>query len=321
MTKNPFSIYDFLGYVFPGAVCIIFINFLLLKDNITTLNDGIEAIKSIKLSLDTSIIIILLSYVIGHIMAYTSSVIVESFIKWNYGYPSEYLLNDVHDKKYFDNKNDIIIQSWHIIVFIILLPISVLNYIFSTRLGGREYLIKQLDDLLKECINIKFNLLMNKLNLSLNDDYRKYDYTRIIYHYIYEHHDNHCKKIDNYVALYGFLRSLTLIFCFIFWIIIISQAILIIPVFIKTICICGIVNILFNKHLYMLFFAASLMISFYFDIVSLNLSIPLQFSPLIFISLITITLFSYISFMGFAKFYRRYTLECFMCLITDPNIK
>ena len=38
------------------------------------------------------------------------------------------------------------------------------------------------------------------------------DYHRVIYHYEYENSCNHRTKMDNYVALYDFLRAITLIF-------------------------------------------------------------------------------------------------------------
>ena len=38
------------------------------------------------------------------------------------------------------------------------------------------------------------------------------DIHRIVMHFVYEHCQQHIAKYDNYVALYGFLRSITLIF-------------------------------------------------------------------------------------------------------------
>lgn len=47
------------------------------------------------------------------------------------------------------------------------------------------------------------------------------DTFRLIYHYAIEHSENHVSKMQNYVTLYGFTRTLTFISCILFWEIII----------------------------------------------------------------------------------------------------
>jgi len=52
-------------------------------------------------------------------------------------------------------------------------------------------------------------LLSEHLSLSPIDENK--DIHRVIMHYCYENYKNHVPKYDNYVALYGFLRSLSLL--------------------------------------------------------------------------------------------------------------
>lgn len=101
------------------------------------------------------------------------------------------------------------------------------------------------------------------------------DFHRVVYHYEYEHQKNHAIKMDNYVALYGFLRAVTLIF-----------------------------NCLF---IYLLFIAIST--------IDCDASIDWKVVRLLSFML----LLSYLFFMGFMKFYRRFTLESFMCLVIDKS--
>lgn len=84
------------------------------------------------------------------------------------------------------------------------------------------------------------------------------------------------KKMDNYVALYGFLRSITFI----------SDC-------------------------------ATLWITVKYLIPTINISANLNFHLiLIWLSCILVT---NIFFMAFIKFYRRFTLESFMCLVIDTS--
>ena len=104
-----------------------------------------------------------------------------------------------------------------------------------------------------------------------NDD--EIDYHRIIYHYVYEVKSAHQVKMDNYVALYDFMRSMTLI-----------------------------MNLTFLYAVY------------YINTNSVEL---LWIGVWM---LISTMLLSYLFFMAFMKFYRRFTLEVMMCLVTDETI-
>jgi p-aminobenzoyl-glutamate transporter AbgT len=84
-------------------------------------------------------------------------------------------------------------------------------------------------------------------------------------------------KFNNYVALYGFTRAISFVFCAFGWILLIK----IIADRIKP-------NESENWHIYA--FIASSLLSYFF-------------------------------YLAFVKFYRRYTLEGFMCLTIDPDLQ
>lgn len=99
MRKNPFSLYDFLGYVFPGLMAIFTICFFYETKEITgvsslfyNLLDFVRSLGGENRSwIEDTIILTIASYVTGHFIAYLSSLTVEQFAIWIYDYPSVFL--------------------------------------------------------------------------------------------------------------------------------------------------------------------------------------------------------------------------------------
>lgn len=155
-------------------------------------------------------------------------------------------------------------------VFILLAPISILDWLLGAKAGLRELYAKPLDKLLVYVLRRRIeNLIDNHAQVSDRNEHGKagqWDFFRYVYHYAVEHANNHVPKMQNYVALYGFLRTLTLISLLLFWIV--------------------------TWHLVM----GKMSFSF---------------------NLVVITIFavvSYLLFMGFVKFYRRFSLEALMAM-------
>lgn len=277
--QNPFSVYDFLGYLIPGSVLIysyIIIDYI--KRNSTI--DFIDFIKNLSLvKTDNILFFIILSYILGHLLSYTSSITTEKYAIWKYNYPSKYLLNITYDGfwKSAVKWQDI---AWRIIIIIVLLPLVIFDWIFGELLGFKQFYKKTIDDLLKDIVSMKINLLIKKIGLHKLPNPEKYaegkgnnyDFHRIVTHYAYEHSKSHQAKMSNYVALYGFLRTLSFIF-----------------------------NAL----------------SIYFFI---RIILYLEFNLKNIIILTILMGISYLSFMAFMKFYRRYTLEGMMILAIDKDL-
>src|SRR5690606_19867274 len=106
-------------------------------------------------------------------------------------------------------------------VFLIILPISLMDLLLGKFLGFRELYAKSLDPLLIKLIRDKvFSLMKSKggvdnptsLGTAHNTDFFHY-----AYHYAVEYAPNHLPKMQNYVALYGFLRTLSLLCVLVFW--------------------------------------------------------------------------------------------------------
>lgn len=327
MDKNPFSLYDFLGYAVPGAFTLI-IAWCLFRDDphfiIEVINKDFRLLELFNVK--NLVVIIIISYVLGHLIAFSSSISIEKFALWCYEYPSKYLMSNNPPKtNYFGLRklcnyrfnirisrfilffrsieNECLIQKikkiflklheWFVILnllgfklilLIILLPISILSLIFGSVFRFNRFVLKPLDPLLQVCILKKKNVLLERLDVInvYNENEKKLkntekDNLRIIYHYQYERQTKQARKMDNYVALYGFLRSLTLIFVMLFD-----------YMLIKAILTIG-------------------KVSFNLDWKSINI-------------LIVLAIISYVFYLAFMKFFRRFTVECFMALVTDESL-
>lgn len=276
MKQNPFSLYDFMGYFIPGAVFIYLIKIIeIIKINkCIDLNTILGSFPSIKI--EGVLFFLILSYVFGHIISFISSITVETYANWIYGYPSRFLLQlkDPHPNL---NGNHIQIIIWRIIIIIVLLPIVILDIILGKVLGFKNFYSKKLDDFLIKIVVFKANKLLLKLGITDKNGFtkgeaNKSDFYRLIMHYTYENSKNHQNKFINYVALYGFLRTLTFILNMLFWYYILH-------------------TLIFGEFCFQ-----SILISSFLSIIS------------------------YVFFMAFMKFYRRYTLEGFMILAVDKDL-
>lgn len=276
MLKNPFSFYDFLGYLFPGLVCVIFLKVVYSIDGEITLdslfNQGLVTSFSWKDTVQYTV----LAYVVGHLISYFSSLTVEPYLIWSYGYPSVFLLNENYNKNFFDINTKVGktgTYCWKLLVCILIFPICLASLFFGRLLHFRYYVLKPLDSYLQQNINKKIDSLLEKLKLSQRDN--DADVHRVLMHYNYEHYANHVRKYDNYVALYGFLRSLSLLCSSIFIFLFIAE--------LKTIDSNNTID-----------WKAIFILSALFCV-------------------------TYLYYLGFIKFYRRYTLENLMSILVDDK--
>jgi hypothetical protein len=153
MNKNPFSLYDFLGYLFPGAILLmmmVFIEFIFFfhgnkrvdasdffsynqfKVCVYNFDKIKEVSKSIKVqkvqsesnqddgdnyTIDKGALLIsfiLFSYILGHLISYLSSQTVEYISNRAYQYPSKYLLSQDHPHVYYNYFHHFHSEGWYV---------------------------------------------------------------------------------------------------------------------------------------------------------------------------------------------------------------
>lgn len=276
LSKSPFSLYDFLGYFIPGALFCYLFAIVFDIEEIKWLN--IEFFLGLHV-FDQSVAFILFSYVFGHAINYLSTLTIEKYSIWSIGYPSKYLFG-VKPECYFKkliNKDDenekesyYISIIWRSGLMIVILPLCVIDFVFGKLCGFRLHYTNSLDATLSGLIQNRIKQFKIHHNYDFGDETG--DFFRPIWHYYYEKFGTHAVKLDNYVALYGFTRSISFIFCIYCWLIGLS------------------------------FF-------FHFSLLN-NLLFPIILS----------TILTYIFYLAFLKFYRRFTLEGFMCLVIDNDL-
>lgn len=276
MLKNPFSFYDFLGYLFPGLVCVIFLKMIASINGAITIdsifNHGLVSSFSWKDTVQYTV----LAYVAGHLVSYFSSLTIEPYLIWSYGYPSVFLMKETYDKKFYEinhNVGSFGTYCWKTLVCILIFPICLASLFFGRLLHFKYYVLKPLDSYLRDNINKKIDSFLSALKLSQRN--RNADVHRIIMHYNYEHYTNHVRKYDNYIALYGFLRSLSLLCSSIFVFLFIAE--------LKT----------------------------------LDFHATIDWKAVFILT--TLFCVTYLYYLGFIKFYRRYTLENLMSILVDDT--
>jgi hypothetical protein len=262
--QNPFSLYDFLGYFTPGAI-LLYASLYLAKTiwpDTPTFHDA-----AARIGLDRAeayLPFVLIAYAIGHISSFVSSVSIERYSLWAMGYPSKYLLGVDHKGYFHSDKHFRLRAVVRSAIFLLILPISALDLLLGKILGMRDLYAKPLDQLLITVIRQKVDhLLMTKggiADLSAHGKAGDLDFFRFAYHYSVENAQHHLPKMQNYVALFGFLRNISLISVLAFWLTLYAV----------------------SKSL-----------------------IPWQALPALAIA-------SYLYFMAFVKFYRRFCLEALM---------
>lgn len=228
---NPFSLYDFLGYFVPGAIFLFALSFLrhrlpLLEAILRPFPEGHE--MGAEASLEYYVPFILFAYLAGHLLSVISSYTVERYSLWRYGYPSKYLLN-VPNPGYWRLINDGV-QKRHRFILRVLVPALLAPVTVLDLLLGREIYAKALDKLLNKIISDRVAQLVNNkggysaLNAVSDIESSDQDWYRFAYHYALENAPGHAPKMQNYVALYGFGRNITLLGVIFFWLLLFGSS-------------------------------------------------------------------------------------------------
>jgi hypothetical protein len=279
MEKGPFSLYDFIGYFIPGALVLYLVFFWIdvdpkyFSDKFYLNNEK----KNSEIPLYMITFYVIIAYCLGHFLSFFSTLTVEKYTVRFYGYPSRNLLAINEEKRTTIGMSAItrenIIKNFSLIFILPLIIFDSILYILKYKHKYLEQIFKPYRELISNKINKVFRRIGyvgNVVDISDNN------YHQFLIHYNYEYTQEHSFKLMNYVAIYGFLRVITLIS---------------------------------STYLYYLIF--------YFCI---NYSIELSFEALIgafiiFGKLFFFGLITFIFYLGYLKFYKRYTLENLMLVL------
>ncbi|MDP3680061.1 MAG: hypothetical protein Q8R22_04440 [Flavobacterium sp.] len=287
MEKNPFSLFDFLGYFIPGAFGLFLVYFL-QNDNGLEFYFKFENVKTLNTNISILYItfFVILSYTLGHILSLLSTLTIENFTVWMFGYPSKNLLDIHRMDKYFERKlknNNttdwpltILSGFLRFLLFLFLAPISTSSFLVGNILNLNNSIYKKsLGEPYVNLLKTKIVDIFKSHDNNLLIDFNKHDYNKLLIHHSYNINTPHQSKLMNYVSLYGFSRVISLVF-----------NLLSIFMFLKI---------------------------FFFD-EKLNINLNYEFSADSIVFFIS-SFLTYITYLGYLKFYRRYTQENLMILL------
>lgn len=270
--QNPFSLYDFLGYLIPGAASLYALALVLGWFGI---GPGLIKFANRYLSFDTPEVYIpalLAAYMAGHLLSYLSSVTIENFSNYAYGYPSKYLLGEEYPNYWWpaDGEDRFRRAVFRVLLVVVLFPISFVDFALQQTLKARRLYARRLDRRLSLSLKEALSPVVQGFAGKKSERHQPFDsqtdFFRFLYHLALERAPGHVSKFQNYVALYGFLR---------------------------TVCFIGVLT----------FWAAA--------------SSPIwspDGSRGVGWTLLGTAALSFLFYMGFVKFYRRFTLEVFMAV-------
>jgi hypothetical protein len=91
---------------------------------------------------------LIISYILGHLIRFASSVTVEKYANWTCSYPSKYLL-EISFKQFRKSIRNCKDFVFRIIIIVIFSPCIVLELIFGPFLCFKRFYTKELDHLLQ----------------------------------------------------------------------------------------------------------------------------------------------------------------------------
>lgn len=217
--KNlPFATYDLVVYFTTGIIFGFLINILLLRPiGLDVIEPNVAGGASLVYSVLSIIAYLLAGYVIGHILAFIASHIIEKFVHQMLGYPSDLYaslartgLEDNRDvfsssvKNYYKKR-------FFIVNLIIHLP-ALPAYFLIWLAGAYGFYYPKIPLALFSRLEEKVSSL--ELGVDLSDGSR---WIKIVEHYVANHCNIAYQRLYNYLVIFGLLRSVSLLTLISLW--------------------------------------------------------------------------------------------------------
>lgn len=221
--KSPqFTPYDFLGYLVPGLALAAIVD-LSIAFHVANLGLSYTSItlRYSSIPWTGAIPLILISYYLGHLVSFVSAMTIERHSKWRYGHPMRFLRakSDDPSPRYFDTGGGSPVFSKILrgLTASAIAPISLFECpLFWCKIIGNY--VRPLGPDLQDAVDSAMNRLSKDAGIKLNAS-QEYpaEFERIAIHYALETAPAHVYTLRNYVVIYGFLRSMTLMMVLAVW--------------------------------------------------------------------------------------------------------
>jgi hypothetical protein len=221
--KTPqFSAYDILGYLVPGAISLLLVDYSIMHHFYSMQIDYAKILERYStLKLSAAIPLILLSYFVGHMISFASSMTVERHAKWLYGEPMKILLSHHSWKQYSyfqtGGKNQRFSRVLRFLTIAAVSPIFILEFIFYITRITKNYVKPMAEDIRQATLRA-LSILSERYQIKQdNEDYFSREFELLAINYTTENAPSHLYSLRNYLVLYGFLRSMTFVLVLCSW--------------------------------------------------------------------------------------------------------
>lgn len=216
-----FTAYDFLGYLVPGLALFALIDcsFAFHAQHMALSYEAITC-RYQAVSLKAAIPLALISYFIGHLISFVSSMTIERYARWRYGHPMKFLLDDSAEYPSFfqaGGKSICWSKVLRSVTAFALAPIFIFESVLLVTGILRNY-IRSMGPDLASVVKNALAWLRNKAGM-ISDPSKDYpsEFESLAINYTLECAPSHIFTLRNYVVLYGFLRSMTLVLVLTTW--------------------------------------------------------------------------------------------------------
>lgn len=283
----PFTVYDVVGYLVPGYFAIWC--FAAFSPEFIQLNIRVESVLNFENDLlnggSTIVMLLIVSYALGHLIGFLSSITVEKFANHYTDYPSRYLIEayrfrgPIRDNTVVRNAA----RDWHKfrLLAVHLLMVSVIIPLWVMILSGWfSALIKPLPQNILSQLSSKYEQITQRVGSLKADD----NWFKFVEYYVINNQPSALARMYNYVTIYGFLRNACFVSC----------------------CMANI-----------------LLLDAFFEIKPNSGShMPrFAFEIRIFLASVVMSFLSFGFLLAFIKFYRRYSEEGVLAFVTYKTVK
>lgn len=222
-SKAPqFSAYDILGYLVPGLFLMLFIDISMVYHFQVDKFDYTSILKRYsQIPIGAAIPLLLISYFAGHIISFVSAMTIERHAKWLYGNPMKILLIKWAWKRigYLQTggKNKIFSKMLRIAVSIFLMPIFLYEYPLYKFDILKNYIKPMSNDLRRTALLAVFSLAKRYKVMINKYTYFSSEFEQLSINFTSEKAPSHLFTLRNYIVLYGFMRSMTLVLIIASW--------------------------------------------------------------------------------------------------------
>ena len=217
--RLPFTVYDIVGYLFPGLILVVGVGSLGEYLNVLAVVGLIDAFGT-KTTVLAGLFLLVFAYALGHVVSLVGSLTIEKLITTCVGYPSQYLLPNPKTEYDFSGGNlgahikkavsDICKKNSAInsvkLTRVLFLPLYLLIRILNS-FGLMVHLVKRIEERPRVIFDNRFLSTFGAARNALDGK----EWFSLVESSIWHHSPGGASRMYNYLTIYGFCRNLSLV--------------------------------------------------------------------------------------------------------------